>query len=118
MSARQQVAAWFVGNSASALNVTIAAGPITNIGFGRYRQTLTIRNNGPAVTDTRLVINNLTTGFSVPNATGTTICSSSGRPFLNIPPPFGQQSVTIDFFRLGAASPPTYTASVIANGEP
>jgi hypothetical protein len=118
MAAPQQVTARFVGNGASALGVSIAAGPMTNIAAGRYRQTLTIRNNGAAVTDARLVINNLTAGFTVLNANGTTSCSSTGRPFLSIPPPFGQQSVTIDFFRFGAIAPPTYTPSVIANGQP
>ena len=118
MAAPQQVGALFAANSARALNVTIVPGPMTNIGLGRYRQTLTIRNNGPAVTDARLVINSLTTGFDVLNANGTTTCSSSGRPFVNIPPPFGQQAVTLDFFRVGATVPPTYLPSVVANGQP
>ena len=120
MSSPQKVTATFAADGATALaNVSIGSGQMVSLGGGRYRQVVTVRNNGPAVTSPRLVIANLTPFFTVLNANGSTTCSvPSGRPFVNIPLPFGIQSITLEFFRPGAATPPTYTPTVVANGQP
>jgi hypothetical protein len=120
MSSAQKVEAAFAPDAATPLsNVTIAAGAMTTIGIGRFRQTVTLRNNGSAVTNAALVFDNLTTGFRVVNANGVTNCAAPlGSSFVNIPAPFGTQSLTVEFFRLGATMPPSYTPRVVANGQP
>jgi len=120
MSSPQKVDAVFTPDVATPLNnVTIAPGAMTAIGIGRFRQTVTLRNNGPAVTNAALVFDNLTPGFRVVNMNGLTTCAAPiGSPFVNIPTPFGTRSVTVEFFRLGATTPPSFTARVVANGQP